>query len=157
MYLKSAKTGLLLWLNTTCGDVTGFTGLPDNWHDDLSIVNSSFSGVFSRPSCLGAGNYPECQLNTTESDCTRTLCSSIDQNGDCSSINMVNMECFCSQTNYSSCTGPCSSNLEQTGLLLWLNSTCGNITDFAGLPDNWTGSAMIPEVSILDRSLVIDP
>lgn len=141
-------TSLLLWLNSTCGQITGFTGLPDDWHDSLAIVNSTFSKEFPGPSCLQGVSSPnsDCSINATESSCTKTLCGSQDQNGDCSAVSMVDMQCFCSQVKYSSCVasgGPCSSDLDETGLLLWLNGTCGSVAGFPGMPSNWTNALSV--------------
>jgi hypothetical protein len=141
-------TSLLLWLNAACGQATEFAGLPDNWHSSLAIVNSTFSDVFSGPSCLQGGSSPgsDCSINATESSCTRTLCGSQAQNGDCSAVSMVDMHCFCSQVKYSSCIGSgglCSSGLDTTGLLLWLNGTCGSVEGFSGMPSNWESSLSV--------------
>jgi hypothetical protein len=141
-------TSLLLWLNETCGQATGFAGLPDNWHSSLAIVNSTFSDVFSGPSCLQGGSSPgsDCSINATEFSCTRTLCGSQAQNGDCSAVSMVDMHCFCSRVKYSSCIGSgglCSSGLDTTGLLLWLNGTCGSVEGFSGMPSNWESSLSV--------------
>lgn len=87
-------TSLLLWLNATCGSVAGFAGLADDWQDSLFIVNSTFPDIFERPSCLGSSDYPGCRIGSIESSCTRTLCNGTDENGDCSSVPMVNMICF---------------------------------------------------------------
>lgn len=140
------KTGLLLWLNTMCSNVTGFVGLPGNWRDSLSVDNGTYSSIFQGPSCLGSSNFPGCRIGSTESSCTRTLCSGIDGNGEWSSVSKVDNSCFCSQVTYSNCTtanGPCSSSLNGTGLLLWMNSTCGNISGFPGMPSNWGNSLSV--------------
>ncbi|KAH8683077.1 hypothetical protein BGZ60DRAFT_524415 [Tricladium varicosporioides] len=140
------KTGLLLWLNATCSNVKGFVGLSDNWRDSLSVDNSTYSNVFQQPSCVGGSDFPGCGIGSTESSCIRTLCSSVDANGECSTVSKVDKSCFCSQASYSNCTtvnGPCSSDLSKTGLLLWINSTCSSVSGFPGMPSNWVNSLSV--------------
>lgn len=133
-------SSLLLWLNTTCGQTSGFTGLPNDWTDSLAVPNSTYTSPFSGPSCAQGGNDTNCDIPSTISSCTKSLCGSVDQNGDCNAVSMINMECFCSSINFSGCIasgGQCSSSIQETGLLLWLNTTCSNVQGFVGLPNNW--------------------
>ena len=136
------NTGLLWWLNMTCGDVAGFPGLPANWRDSLFIINSTYpalSNFISWPSCLDVGNYPDCQLTSTESNCTSARCGSVDQNGDCSSVPALDLECFCSQVKYgSSCTANCGLSWQRAEYLNWLNDTCSPVASDTSLPGNWT-------------------
>ncbi|KAF8855319.1 hypothetical protein BDZ45DRAFT_746583 [Acephala macrosclerotiorum] len=144
-------TSLLLWLNTTCGQLDGFIGMPDRWTDSLAVVNNTFSNAsFPGPSCSQASSDSGCQITSSISSCTRELCGSVDVNGDCQAEYLVNMPCFCSQVKYSSCiasTGPCNSSMQETGLLLWMNNTCGTISGFPGMPSNWTKSLNIANSS----------
>lgn len=143
-------TSLLLWLNTTCGQVTGFNGLPNHWEDSLALVNSSYSDVYSGSSCITGSKSSGCQIDSVQSSCTKTLCNGVDQKGDCDAVPMVNKECFCPKVDFSNCTttgGPCSSSADKTGLLVWLNGTCSGIHGFAGMPDHWEDS-----ISMLNKT-----
>jgi hypothetical protein len=150
------ETGLLLWMNNTCGNVTGFAGMPDNWTNALSVMNNTFSkpDSFPWPSCLSGAGYPDCQLSSTETSCTRTLCNGIDANGNCSPLLMVDMTCFCSQVKFGRCcTANCGLSWDRPQYLKWLNASCSSqVPPGTSLPLNWTLLLSVQRTDLLPWS-----
>ncbi|KUJ11556.1 uncharacterized protein LY89DRAFT_758265 [Mollisia scopiformis] len=148
-------TGLLVWLNSKCGDVADFAGMPSNWQDSLSFPNDTYpaQGSFpSWPSCLSSINDPGCQLSSIESNCTVTVCAtgSVDQSGNCDQVPAINLTCFCPQINYeTSCTNECALSWQRASRLNWINDTCSVLGSGTSLPSNWTSLLLIQRSEIL--------
>lgn len=141
------NTGLLEWLDETCGNILGFNGLPPNWRDSLWITNSTYPDLADfNTTC------PNCQLNTIESNCSCTRCSSVDQSGNCNSVSALSLECFCPQVKYGvSCTSNCILSCEQAQLLNWFNETCFPAGNGTSLPSNWTSLLPVQRSEMLPR------
>lgn len=137
------NTGLLWWLNGTCANVEGFNGLPSNWEDLLVVTNETYptlSSFASWPTCLNSGDYPDCQLNNSESSCTSLRCSPINPEISCNSVQALDVSCFCPKVQYGiNCTtSNCISWMKRAQYLYWLDDACSALGSGTSLLSNWT-------------------
>jgi hypothetical protein len=134
----------ILWLNSTCttGSQPQWPGLPNNWADEVVLKRADdLPSNFSWPGCLKSGSHQkDCYhpLNETLNKCSSQRCE-VNDTGICLPGTYIDRECFCSTLNFeTTCNRSCKLIPERKEYLHWLNKTCSNLTDWEGLPGNWT-------------------
>ncbi|KAF2758885.1 hypothetical protein EJ05DRAFT_499318 [Pseudovirgaria hyperparasitica] len=120
-----------LWMNAICGP----TSLPDNWKDSLMTTDYAYIPVedWNWPSCV-----TDMPVAITERplQCETDACE-VDPDGYCETTPSIDRACFCQGISYDSCGGSCHIFETRIEYLEWLNTTCGLLPDWNGLPDDW--------------------
>ncbi|KAF2475222.1 uncharacterized protein BDR25DRAFT_310647 [Lindgomyces ingoldianus] len=138
------RSAEFLWLNSTCASVAAFPGLPKGWEDSLLKMNSTYgapTNFTTWPKCANANNCGT-NLNTIVTNCTQNLCNINPQTGLCTSILPgVNPACYCSPN--------CKLSWEREQYLNWMNTTCGLVSSWHGLPSNWVDLLLVQDSELL--------
>jgi hypothetical protein len=127
-------------VNRTCGASRHSSGLPPDWTSSLLLVDNSTDSLrsnISYPSCVADSDCYS-GLNRTQWDLTAVKCV-LDGDICDSTPTVINIHQFCGNITYGdTCKDSCTLSWQRPDLLTWMNNTCGNVTDWKGLPRNWT-------------------
>ncbi|KAK3392744.1 hypothetical protein B0H63DRAFT_1203 [Podospora didyma] len=159
------RAGYYHWLNLTCGVLPEWEGLPNNWTsaflslDLVAIGNGSQTCDASKAASFWAGNNLPICIKAACSPYEQQWRASMHNGKDTAWANFnigrpdnnlpSDKECglylsradVCGslqQTAKETCPKTmCSTRLERTQYLLWLNKTCSTAASFKGMPLNW--------------------
>ncbi|KAK3311937.1 hypothetical protein B0H66DRAFT_614190 [Apodospora peruviana] len=108
-------------------------------------INTDPNELPSTPPWAWPGALPEAPIcaqaswecyTAMESCCTATKCTTTFIGACMDYGTLVNKECGCPDFRYERCSN-CTTPVERAQLYRWLNMTCGDVSEWDGLPQNW--------------------
>jgi hypothetical protein len=126
-----ASTKERLWLNATCGA----DSLPADWTDGLQTTPISYIATKDWRWPQQVASKPR-KLIRLADHCTTDACR-LDSEGYCKVVRAVDRACFCHETSYDDCKGPCRAFEARIDYINWLHDLCGNVENWHGLPKHW--------------------
>ena len=144
------STKYLLWFHTICSKAKAGSPLPNDWRDQLKVVNSTTdidASIVSVPSCTQG--VCTIDLQALKSNLTSQKCI-VDTMDNCTSTpTVINIDAFCSNIDHESlCPGACQLSWERAELLRFMNNSCGPEDDWDGLPANWTSLLSVQDTEL---------